>query len=177
MPGNHVKDFRASCDTNLIASDYYIIPEYVLDFKYEKAKYIMKSFAAEKNIYRELPDNKSTVKKEVDLQTKPYLMSAIITASVFLIYVIVFIIIYGVLLPGTITAFWIISLSLLAAAVVLFVVYNKKRSNLTANAIVRGLKIKLDTLEKKLSELKLKPLSNEERERFAAQGQKWQRIK
>ena len=159
LPGDRHKDFRASSVSELNSSTVYVIPDFVLPYKYKGNEYSSREYSCSTiadQITR--PSDKANKEAKISAKLRPFIIPSLVISVVLFITSIVFIAVSPVV--GVRVS---VIPVLLAASICLFVFANIKRKRLISDYVRYIQQIKIKGLERLLAEKKLSPLTGDER--------------
>lgn len=159
LPGDHVRDFRASSVSELKISAVYVVPDYVLPYKYKGAEYSSREYACSTTVAKsKRPSDEANKKKNVSAKLRPIAVPALLMPLALLIAAIVLLVTDPAVevRVGVIVALYVVSIALVIVSLI--------RSKLLLSDYMGYLqRIKTEGLEKLLARKSLPGLTDSER--------------
>lgn len=159
LPGDRHKDFRATSVSELKSSTVYVIPDFVLPYKYKGTEFSSREYAC--NTYASQitgPSDKANKEAKVSAKLRPFIIPALVVPIVLFITAIIFMNVDPIV--GVRVS---VILVLFAASIGLFVLASVKRKRLISDHVRYIQQEKTEGLERLLAEKKLSPLTDVER--------------
>jgi len=122
LPGDHYKDYNLNISHTINSINYYIVPEYTLDYQYQEKKCKITSFAYDLRILGTVPDVTKEIKKDISKKTMPCTIGTLTTSIMVLLYSLI-----SLFVIHKTSLIWL-NIALIIASIVVFIIcYNKSK--------------------------------------------------
>ncbi|MBQ7327710.1 MAG: hypothetical protein IJX00_01940 [Clostridia bacterium] len=167
LPGDKYKDYDIKISHTINSIDYYLVPEYILEYKYREDKCKISSFKYDLRILGTVPDITKNVKKDISRKTKPYAISSLISSIVVLLFSLI-----SLFVIHKTSLIWI-NIILIIASITFFTVYHIKNKKIEYKIKDDIYHAKLENLKTFLNQKQLPPLTEDELKRAEKMAKGW----
>lgn len=122
LPGDHYKDYNLNVSHTINSINYYIVPEYILNYQYQEDKCKITSFAYDLRILGTVPDVTKEVKKDITKKTMPYAISTLTTSIIVLLFSLI-----SLFVINEISLIWLNIVLIITSIAVFIIYYNKSK--------------------------------------------------
>ena len=167
IPGDRYQDFKMNVSHKIKSIQYFIIPEYILDYQYGEDKCQVGSPLYDIKVVGTVPDTHEELDNMIDSRIKPYGITSIIMTSLAILFSLMQLMVIKK------TAFIWLNATLMGFAIVFYILFNIQSNRIESRIRKDSCIHKLDNLEIFLAENDLPPLTEEEKKEADNNARNW----